>query len=65
MPNHGTSEYLRDEIVAQGYDLSINRYKEVVQENAEHRPPAQIVDELELIEAEIQQRMSELKGMIG
>jgi hypothetical protein len=27
------------DIVAQGYDLSLNRYKEVVHEDVEHRDP--------------------------
>ena len=27
------------DIAAQGYDLSLNRYKEVVHEEVEHRPP--------------------------
>ena len=53
------------EIAAQGYDLSLNRYKEVVHEEVEHRAPAEIIAELEGIEAEIQQGMSELKGMLG
>jgi type I restriction enzyme M protein len=55
----------KDDISAQGYDLSINRYKEVVHEQVEHCPPAEILDELERIEADIQQGMSELKGMLG
>jgi type I restriction enzyme M protein len=55
----------KEEIVAQGCDLSINKYKEVVHEEIEHRPPAEILDELERIEAEIQQGMSELKGLLG
>ncbi|MEV6479037.1 class I SAM-dependent DNA methyltransferase [Streptomyces sp. NPDC051576] len=55
----------REEIAAQGYDLSINRYKETVQEEVEHRSPAQIMDELARIETEIQLGMSELKGMLG
>lgn len=55
----------REEIAAQGYDLRINKYKEAVHEEIEHRPPAEILDELERIEAEIQQGMSELKGMLG
>ena len=53
------------EIADQGYDLSVNRYKEAVHEEAEHRPPAEILDELERLEAEIQQGMSELKGMLA
>ncbi|MHA6779625.1 type I restriction-modification system subunit M [Pseudonocardia saturnea] len=52
------------DIVAQGYDLSLNRYKKVVHEEVEHRPPAEILDELERLEAEIQQDMSELKGLL-
>ena len=35
------------EIAAQGYDLSLNRYKEVVHEEVEHRPPKEILAELE------------------
>ncbi|WP_147136659.1 type I restriction-modification system subunit M [Nocardia ninae] len=53
------------DIADQDYDLSLNRYKEVVHEEVEHRPPLEIIEELERIEAEIQQGMSELKGMLG
>jgi len=54
-----------DEIQAAGYDLSVNRYKETVYDQVEHRSPAEILDELERIEGEIQQGMSELKGLLG
>jgi type I restriction enzyme M protein len=53
------------DIAAQGYDLSLNRYKEIVHEETKYRAPCDILDELERIEAEIQQGMSELKGMLG
>ena len=53
------------DIVAQGYDLSLNRYKEVVHEEAEHRPPLEILAELAKIEAEIQAGMRELEGMLA
>jgi type I restriction enzyme M protein len=53
------------DIAAQGYDLSLNRYKEILHEEVEHRTPGEILDELERIETEIQQGMSELKGMLG
>lgn len=53
------------EIVDQDYDLSINRYKEIVHEEVEHRDPSEILDELGKIENEIQQGMSDLKGMLG
>ncbi|QDV40664.1 hypothetical protein Enr13x_04980 [Stieleria neptunia] len=52
------------DIAEQGYDLSINRYKEVVYEEVEHRPPQEILDELEGIENEITQGMKQLGGML-
>jgi type I restriction enzyme M protein len=52
------------DIAAQGYVLSLNRYKEIIHEEVEHRTPAEIIEELARIEAEIQQSMSELKGML-
>ena len=55
----------QEEIAAQGFDLSINRYREVIRAQVEHRAPAEILDELEHIETSIQQGMSELKRMLG
>ncbi|MFD0801655.1 class I SAM-dependent DNA methyltransferase [Streptomonospora algeriensis] len=54
----------KDEIAENGYDLSVNRYKEVVYEEVEQRAPGEIMDDLARIEAEIQQGISELKGMM-
>jgi type I restriction enzyme M protein len=54
----------REEIVAQGFDLSINRYKEIVHEEVEHRSPTEILDELEKIEEEIHAGMTELRRML-
>ncbi|MEU7909285.1 class I SAM-dependent DNA methyltransferase [Actinoplanes sp. NPDC049118] len=54
----------REEIAEQGYDLSLNRYKEVVHEELEHRPPSEILEDLERLEHEIQQGLSELKSML-
>jgi type I restriction enzyme M protein len=53
------------EIVAQGYDLSLNRYKEVVHEEAEHRAPTEILEQLERLESEIQHGISKLRSMLG
>ena len=53
------------DIAAQGYDLSLNRYKEVVHEEVEHRAPQEILAELAKLEAEIQQGMKELEGMLS
>jgi type I restriction enzyme M protein len=52
------------DIAAQGYDLSLNRYKEVVHEVVEHRKPADIFAELVKTEVEIQQGMKELKELL-
>ena len=52
------------DIAAQGYDLSLNRYKEVVHEEVNHRPPKEILAELAKIEQEIQAGMRELEGML-
>jgi type I restriction enzyme M protein len=52
------------EIAEQGYDLSLNRYKELVHEEVEHRPPLEILAELRAIEQEILQGIEELEGML-
>lgn len=52
------------DIVAQGYDLSLNRYKEVLHEEVEHRAPKDILAGLAQLEAEIQQGMKELEGLL-
>jgi len=52
------------EIVSNGYDLSINRYKEVVHNVVAHMPPKEILAKLSMLEVEIQTRMKALEGMI-
>jgi type I restriction enzyme M protein len=53
------------DLAAQGFDLSLNRYKEIVHEELTHRRPIEILADLSNLEAEIQQAMKELKGMLG
>ena len=53
-----------EEITAQGYDLSLNRYKELVHEEVEHRPPLEILADLRAIEQETLQGNEELEGML-
>ena len=55
----------RAEVAAQGYDLSLNRYKEVVHEEAVHRSPLDIIADLEKVEFEIQQGLAHLRGMLS
>ena len=54
----------RTEIIAEDYDLSLNRYKELVFDNIEHPPPAEIIAALEQIEDEIRTGLNELKGLV-
>ena len=53
------------EIAEKDYDLSLNRYKEIVYEEIEYDPPTDILSELDDLEAEIQAGMGELRGMLG
>lgn len=54
------------EIVATGgWDLSLDRYKEVAHEVVEHASPAQIIAELRAIEAEIAEGLDELEEMLA
>ena len=52
------------DIVEQGYDLSINRYKEIEVEEVEHRDPLEILADLEKLDAEIAAGTAELKAML-
>jgi len=47
------------------YDLSINRYKEIVYEEEEYDPPKEILARMKELEAEIMRDMDELEGMLG
>jgi type I restriction enzyme M protein len=53
------------DLVAQGYDLSVNRYKEVVHAEVAHRTPRELLADLTKLELEIQQGIKELEGMLG
>ena len=52
------------DIEANGYDLSINRYKEVVHEAVQHRAPGEILAQLRELEAEIAAGRARLEGML-
>ncbi|MCX2941364.1 class I SAM-dependent DNA methyltransferase [Mycobacterium sp. CVI_P4] len=55
----------KDDIVGQGYDLSLNRYKEIVHDEIEHRSPLEIIAEIEKLEDEITLGLAELKAMLS
>jgi type I restriction enzyme M protein len=48
-----------------GWDLSLNRYKEVAHAAVEHASPAEIIAELRAIEAEIAAGLDALEEMLG
>ncbi|QNE05071.1 HsdM family class I SAM-dependent methyltransferase [Croceicoccus marinus] len=54
----------REDISAAGYDLSLNRYKEVVHEEVEHAAPGDIIRELRGLEDEIAKGLDALEGML-
>ena len=53
------------EIAANDYDLSLNRYKEVVHESIEHDAPQDILARLVKLEEEIATGRKELEGLLG
>jgi type I restriction enzyme M protein len=52
------------EIIDNGYDLSINRYKESAYEPSRYEKPEKILEKVELIENEIKSGIRELKGLL-
>jgi type I restriction enzyme M protein len=53
------------EIAGNDYDLSINRYKQIVYAEVKHESPKKILAELKALEAEILKGMEELEGMLS
>ncbi|MED0716102.1 class I SAM-dependent DNA methyltransferase [Aeribacillus composti] len=53
-----------EEIRENGYDLSINKYKEIEYEEVEYEAPSVILEKVEALEKEIMQGLRELKEMI-
>ena len=54
----------KSEIAEKGYELSINRYKEVVYEQEKLDSPQVILRELQMLESDIQKEMEELEAML-
>lgn len=53
------------DIVANGYDLSINRYKEVVYEAVAYEKPATLIKEIKALDTQRQAALEELEKMLG
>jgi len=54
-----------EEIKANDWDLSINRYKEIVYEEIEYDAPAEIIKQIEGLDAERAEALQVLKAMLG
>jgi type I restriction enzyme M protein len=55
----------KSEIAAQGYDLSVNRYREVIHEEVLHRTPQEILTSLAQLESEIAGGMKSIRDMLS
>ena len=64
LPEGEFFEYPNGGVAAQAYDLSLNRYKAMVHDDVEHRPPKEILTELAKFEMEIQRGMTDLEQML-
>ena len=53
------------EIAENDYDLSLNRYKEIEHEEVDHKEPAEIIADLETLEAEILIALSGVKELMS
>lgn len=54
----------KEEIVENDYDLSINKYKEIVVEKKEYEDPKVILKRIIDMENELQQKLKELEGLL-
>jgi type I restriction enzyme M protein len=55
----------KSDIAANGYDLSLNRYKEIVHEEVQYDPPTIILGRLKDLENDIAKDLEELEAMLG
>ena len=54
-----------DEIKDNEWDLSINRYKEIIYEEIEYAAPSEIIKDIETLDQERNQALTALKEMLG
>ena len=55
----------KKEIIDNDYDLSINKYKEVVYEKVEYPPTSEILADIEALNREIDKNLAELKALLN
>lgn len=64
-PRTAQSFYVpKDELASNDYDLSINRYKEVVYEEIQYDSPAEILSRIKVLQKAMDSGITELEGML-
>jgi type I restriction enzyme M protein len=74
-PNTGSPEYTRkkteqsfmvsvDDIIDKDFDLSLNRYKEVIYEEIEYDEPKVILERIKTLQAKMTTGVAELEGLL-
>jgi type I restriction enzyme M protein len=54
----------REEIASEDFDLSVGRYRQIIYEVIKHRPPSEIIQQIEATEAGIRSDLESLKDML-
>jgi len=54
-----------DEIESNDWDLSINRYKEIIYEEIEYDAPAEIIKQIEQLDGERAEALKVLKALLA
>ena len=54
----------KKDIVENGYDLSINKYKETIYEKIEYPPTSEIINDIKKLQNEIAEELGELQEML-
>ena len=55
----------KTDIAAQKYDLSINRYKEVVYEEVQYEKPSTLIQDIKNLQADNAKKLLDLEKMLG
>ena len=54
-----------EKIEKNNFDLSLNRYKEIIYEEENYDPPQDILENMIHLEKDIMRDMEDLRGMLG
>ena len=55
----------KEEITKNGYDLSINKYKEIEYDPVEYPPTSEILADIEKLDQEVAENLAELKKLLN